>query len=107
MGTRFVSGRPGGQSSSLVAKRVHVFVSGDVQGVGFRWYCREEALHRNLAGFVRNLPDGRVEAVFEGDPASVDEMVEWCRTGPNWARVEAVESSDEQPAGEDGFVITK
>jgi acylphosphatase len=90
-----------------VAKRVHVFVSGDVQGVGFRWFCREEALHRNLSGFVRNLTDGRVEAVFEGDPARVDDMVEWCRTGPTWAMVESVESREEQPAGDTGFVISK
>jgi acylphosphatase len=88
-------------------KRVHVFVSGDVQGVGFRWFCREEALRRSLAGFVRNLPDGRVEAAFEGEPAKVEDMVEWCRTGPNWASVEAVDAREEAPAGDTGFVISR
>ena len=51
----------------MAAKRVRVIVAGDVQGVGFRWFCREEAMGRGVAGFVRNLADGRVEAVFEGD----------------------------------------
>jgi acylphosphatase len=90
-----------------VARRVHVFISGDVQGVGFRWFCREEALRRRLAGFVRNLADGRVEAVFEGESAPVDSMVEWCRSGPNFARVEAVDVREEQPAGDQGFVISR
>jgi acylphosphatase len=90
-----------------VAKRVHVFISGQVQGVGFRWFCREEALRRRLGGFVRNLPDGRVEAVFEGEPASVDDMLEWCRTGPDWARVAAVETREERPAGDSHFVISR
>jgi acylphosphatase len=90
-----------------VAKRVHVFISGQVQGVGFRWFCREEALSRRLSGFVRNSPDGRVEAVFEGDPAAVDEMVEWCRSGPDFARVSGVDVTEEPPAGDTGFVISR
>jgi acylphosphatase len=90
-----------------VAKRVHVYISGQVQGVGFRWYCRDEAIRRRLAGFVRNLPDGRVEAAFEGEPAAVDGMVEWCRAGPDFARVEAVEESEERPIGDQRFVITR
>jgi acylphosphatase len=65
----------------MAAKRVRVVVSGDVQGVGFRWYTREEAMGRGVAGSVRNLPDGKVEAVFEGDARAVDAMVEWCRSG--------------------------
>jgi acylphosphatase len=88
-------------------KRVHVFISGQVQGVGFRWFCRDEALRRRLAGFVRNLPDGRVEAIFEGEPAAVDGMVEWCRTGPDFARVGAVDATEEPPAGDRGFVISR
>jgi acylphosphatase len=90
-----------------VAKRVRVFISGQVQGVGFRWYCREQANRRGVAGYVKNTPDGRVEAVFEGEPAAVDAMVEWCRTGPDWATVESVEASEERPAGDDRFVISK
>jgi acylphosphatase len=88
-------------------KRVHVLISGQVQGVGFRWFCREEALRRRLAGFVRNLPDGRVEAAFEGDPSAVDRMVEWCRAGPDFARVSEVDVTEEPPAGKTGFVISR
>jgi acylphosphatase len=90
-----------------VARRVRVVVSGDVQGVGFRWYCREQAVTHGVAGLVRNLPDGRVEAIFEGDPASVDAMVEWCRGGPNWARVEGVEVEDQEPLGDSDFRIDR
>ncbi len=55
----------------MSTKRVRVLVSGEVQGVGFRWYCREQAMGRRVTGFVRNLPDGQVEAAFEGDPQAV------------------------------------
>jgi acylphosphatase len=91
----------------VTVKRVHVFVSGDVHGVGFRWYCREEAAERGVGGWVRNLPDGRVEAVFEGDADTVDAMVEWCRRGPKGARVDDVSVTEEGPTGEDAFVITR
>ena len=86
---------------------MRVLVSGDVQGVGFRWYCREEAVGAGVGGYVRNLSDGRVEAAFEGDPAAVDRMVEWCRTGPAWASVTAVEVREEAPIGEGEFAITR
>ena len=88
-------------------KRVRILVSGDVQGVGFRWYCREEAVRRGVGGSVRNLDDGRVEAAFEGDPEAVEAMVEWCRQGPGWARVERVELEEEPPRGEAQFRITR
>jgi acylphosphatase len=91
----------------VVTKRVRVLVTGDVQGVGFRWYCREEAMGAGVGGFVRNREDGRVEAVFEGDAEAVDRMVEWCRTGPAWASVSGVEVREEAPAGEREFLITK
>jgi acylphosphatase len=84
-----------------------VFISGQVQGVGFRWFCRDEALRRRLAGFVKNLPDGRVEAAFEGAPAAVDGMVDWCRTGPDYAKVDEVDAREESPAGDRGFVISR
>jgi acylphosphatase len=90
-----------------VTKRVHVLVSGYVQGVGFRWYCREAAMGRDVSGFVRNLPDGRVEAGFEGDPDAVEEMVEWCRHGPRGANVSSAEVLDEPPTGEEGFAIRR
>lgn len=86
-------------------KRVHVLVSGRVQGVFFRFECAERARARGLGGFVRNLPDGRVEAVFEGDPEAVDFMVDWCRRGPRLARVEDVQVSEEPPVGEGEFHI--
>ncbi len=84
-----------------------MIVSGSVQGVGFRWACREEADRVDVAGFVRNLPDGRVEAAFEGADGAVEAMVAWCRTGPGWAHVTGVEEVDEPPTGTTGFLITR
>jgi len=89
----------------LNLRRVRVLVSGDVQGVGFRWACRGEAAARGVSGFVRNLSDGRVEAAFEGPADAVERLVTWCRTGPAWGRVEAVEIVEEPPTGEPGFRI--
>ena len=85
--------------------RRHVFVSGMVQGVFFRYETRERARARGLAGWVRNLPDGRVEAVFEGQQDAVEGMVEWCRTGPRGAEVTDVEAIDESPEGLQGFDV--
>src|SRR3989442_6067561 len=82
-----------------VTKRVHVLVSGQVQGVFFRVETAGRARELGLGGFVRNAPDGRVEAVFEGDPADVDAMVAWCRSGPPLAHVDEVELADEAPTG--------
>ncbi|MHB9286123.1 acylphosphatase [Halobacteriales archaeon Cl-PHB] len=87
--------------------RVHVFVSGTVQGVFFRATTRDEAQTRSVDGWVRNLDDGRVEAVFEGPEADVEEMVEFCHTGSEAARVEDVAVDYEQPQGEDGFRIRR
>jgi acylphosphatase len=89
----------------MTPRRLHVWVSGRVQGVGYRWYTREEATRRDLSGWVRNLPDDRVEAVFEGPTDRVASMLEWCRTGPRLAGVERVEAVDEPPAAEEGFRI--
>jgi acylphosphatase len=88
-------------------KRVRVLVSGDVQGVGFRWSTRDEASARGLNGWVRNLADGRVEAAFEGQADRVDAMVAWCRTGPRWATVARVEVVEEEPTGQSGFAIAR
>lgn len=79
--------------------RAHVFVSGRVQGVFYRNTARSEAKSRGLIGFVRNLPDGRVEAVFEGDDTMVKNMVEWCRQGPENAFVEDLDVSWGKPSG--------
>jgi len=85
--------------------RAHVYVSGRVQGVFFRDSARGKARSLGVGGWVRNLPDGRVEAVFEGTRDAVEEMVRWCGEGPPHARVENVESSYEEPRGERGFEV--
>lgn len=76
-----------------------------MQGVGFRYQARSRAQSLGLAGFVRNLPDGSVEAVFEGEDDRVESMVEWSRHGPPGARVDDVEVSWEQSTGEQGFAV--
>ena len=87
--------------------RAHVFVSGRVQGVFFRATTRDEASDRDVDGWVRNLEDGRVEAVFEGPEDDVEAMVEFCHEGSDAARVEDVEISWEDPQDEDGFRIRR
>ncbi|HZT67968.1 MAG TPA: acylphosphatase [Acidimicrobiales bacterium] len=82
-----------------------VTVRGTVQGVGFRETCRHQADRQGVAGWVRNLSDGAVEAVFEGAADAVSAMVEWCRHGPPWAEVTDVELVEEQPQGEPGFRV--
>lgn len=84
----------------MAKKRVHVFISGKVQGVWFRAYTKEEADRLGIKGWVRNLPDGRVEAVFEGDEQAVEEMVRWCHKGSPMSRVERVEVQEEPYRGE-------
>jgi acylphosphatase len=76
-----------------------VIVEGFVQGVSFRYYTNRQARQLGVAGWVRNLPDGRVEAVFEGEEAAVNEIVDWCRRGPPSAQVGDVASSWEEPEG--------
>lgn len=85
--------------------RAHVFVSGDVQGVFFRQETRDRARSRGVAGWVKNLPDGRVEAVFEGPEDTVEQMVEWCHRGPRWAEVRDVEVLGEEPEGLTEFQV--
>lgn len=77
-----------------------------VQGVFYRDSCRREALAAGLTGWVRNLPDGTVEAAFEGPADAVDRLVTWTRTGPRHARVDTVEVYDEEPRGESAFTVT-
>jgi acylphosphatase len=86
-------------------KRARVIVSGRVQGVFFRTSCAEEARRREVAGWVRNSRDGRVEAAFEGLEADVDALVSWCRHGPRGANVEGIEVVAEPVTGENGFRI--
>ena len=85
--------------------RRRVLVSGRVQGVAFRAATRTQARAGAVAGWVRNLPDGRVEAVFEGEAAAVDSLIAWCREGPSWARVERVDVEHEPPEGLPDFRV--
>jgi acylphosphatase len=73
--------------------RAHVLVSGMVQGVFFRSETRRMARQCSVTGWVRNLPDGRVEAVFEGEKKNVEKMVEFCKKGPSSARIASTEIS--------------
>jgi acylphosphatase len=87
-------------------ERARVRISGRVQGVFFRDSTREKAEGLGLAGWVRNLPDGRVEALFEGPSQSVREMVGWCEQGPPQASVEDVETEFESAQGDlQGFEV--
>lgn len=79
---------------------MRVLISGRVQGVFFRAYTRETAMRLNLTGWVRNLYDGRVEAVFEGYDTNIQSMVEWCKKGPPHAVVRHVDASEEPYTGE-------
>lgn len=84
----------------------HVFVSGKVQGVYFRDTTRKKAAEHGVDGWVRNLPDGRVEAVFQGDEGAVDAMVDFCHQGSPAARVEDVEVEPADDMGDfDGFEV--
>jgi acylphosphatase len=85
--------------------RRRVLVSGRVQGVWFRDSCRRAARSAGVTGWVRNCSDGRVEAVFEGDPDAVLTMVNWARAGPPAAEVIEVDIIDEEPVGEVRFAV--
>ncbi len=85
--------------------RKRVVVHGDVQGVFFRDSTRRKASSRGVAGWVRNNPDGSVEAVFEGEPDAVQAMVDFCRSGPRGAEVDHVDEHDEEPEGLSGFEV--
>jgi len=86
-------------------KRVHVEVSGLVQGVFFRDSCRREARSRGVSGWVRNTGAGTVEAELEGEDAAVDAVVAWCRQGPPQADVQRVDVADVEPTGDRGFEV--
>ncbi len=85
--------------------RNHVLISGQVQGVCFRDAYRRLALQHGVSGWVRNLPDGRVEAVLEGPPDGVHCLVDWAHQGPAAATVTAVAVREERPEGLSHFVI--
>ncbi|MGH3347691.1 MAG: acylphosphatase [Nocardioides sp.] len=85
--------------------RVHVEVTGRVQGVFFRDSCRREALRLGVSGWVRNSRAGSVEGEFEGEDRAVQELVDWCREGPPYASVSGVSVSPLTPTGGTGFEV--
>jgi len=86
--------------------RAHIYISGRVQGVFFRAHMREKALREGVKGWVRNLPDGRVEAVLEGTEDAVKKVIEWSKRGPPLARVDKVDVIWEEYKGDlRGFEI--
>lgn len=89
----------------MIARRV--VVSGRVQGVYFRHSCRREANRRLVNGWVRNGDDGTVRAYFEGEPSAVEALVDWCRTGPPEAQVDAVQVFEHEPEGLRDFRVTQ
>jgi acylphosphatase len=86
-------------------KRAHVVIRGRVHGVFFRSDMRDRARSLDLAGWVRNNPDGTVEAVFEGADDGVDLLLSWCGRGPSGARVDDVEVDWEPARGERSFSV--
>jgi acylphosphatase len=94
----------GGDLAAMRTRR-RVLVHGHVQGVGFRVSVARRAEQRGVAGWVRNRSDGVVEAVFEGEPDSVESLVDFCRAGPRGASVERVEVADEEPEGLSWFDV--
>jgi acylphosphatase len=84
----------------MKTRRVHVLITGRVQGVFFRAYTRVAAQTIGVTGWVRNLPDGRVEAIFEGDSDKIEKMIKWCYEGSPMSRVARVEVLEEAYTGE-------
>ena len=85
--------------------RTHAIITGRVQGVWYRAKAQEEAERLGVSGWVRNLSDGSVEAVFEGEPQAVASAIEWCREGPPHSIVENVSTREEVAEGIRGFRI--
>jgi acylphosphatase len=85
--------------------RVHVVVSGRVQGVWYRQSCQERARAAGVSGWVRNLADGTVEAVVEGERSAVDTVLAWMAEGPPLAEVSGLTVADREPTGATGFEV--
>jgi len=100
-----IVGRIDASSNLPTVIRRRVIVYGMVQGVFYRDTCRRIAWQQGVAGWVRNRPDGTVEAVFEGEQDAVDRMVAWARHGPRHAAVERIETLAEEPEGFTDFSI--
>jgi acylphosphatase len=87
-------------ADSPPVKRLHLYITGAVQGVMFRESTRRQAEQYNVRGWVRNLPDGRVEAILEGTSFAVDSVADWCHHGPERAKVRHVETEEEPATGQ-------
>jgi acylphosphatase len=89
-------------------RRLHVWITGRVQGVSFRYHARVCARRLGLTGWVRNLADGRVELVAEGAPEQLRALLDWCGEGPAAARVDRVEHREGAASGEfEGFAVVR
>ena len=84
----------------MVQKQIHIFVTGRVQGVFFRQSTKVMAIKNNVKGWVRNLDDGRVEIVAQGETQDIDNLAHWCKTGPANSRVDEFELSEENVSDE-------
>ena len=84
----------------MVQKRIHIFVTGRVQGVFFRQSTRVMAIKNNVNGWVRNLDDGRVEIIAEGEESNIDTLADWCKTGPANSRVDESKLLEEESTNE-------
>lgn len=89
----------------MAKTQAHVFVKGHVQGVSFRYYTQQKAIALGLTGWVRNLWDGRVEAIFAGEADAVEKMLAWCKVGSPHARVDSVTVEYQSPGDFHGFNI--
>jgi len=90
-----------------MSSRVHLVITGRVQGVWFRANTQKKAKALDLTGWVKNLSDGRVEAVFEGEKENVNQIIGWCKKGPSFARVDDIQIQWETPTGDfSTFTIT-
>jgi acylphosphatase len=88
-------------------RTVRVIISGRVQGVFFRASCARLAEELGISGWVRNLPQGHLEAMFQGPDVAVDEMLAWCRHGPPDARVDGLDVQPEAPIERTGFRVER
>lgn len=79
---------------------VHVYISGKVQGVGYRYSTAAQAQNLGLTGWVKNLYDGRVEALFEGNKETIDQMLSWCKQGPSMSYVTKIETHNKEYTGQ-------
>ena len=86
----------GGDQGKMTKKRVHLLISGRVQGVWFRASTRNKAQQLGLKGWVKNTSDGKVEAIFEGEEKNIEEIIKWCHKGPSLAHVTHIDIKQEQ-----------